>query len=131
MGLSVCIFLGVTILGLKEHRIHFFSFFVPSGTPLVLVPLLVPIELISYVSRAFSLGIRLFANMTAGHVLMKILSGFLWPMFTGGIVIALVTLIPFAIFLGIVGLELAVSFIQAYVFTILTASYLKDAIDLH
>ena len=131
MGLSVCIFLGVTILGLLRHRIHFFSFFVPSGTPLVLVPLLVPIELISYVSRAFSLGIRLFANMTAGHVLMKRLSGFLWPMFTGSIIVAVVTVIPFAIFLGIVGLELAVSFIQAYVFTILTASYLKDAIDLH
>ncbi|CAO1638553.1 unnamed protein product (mitochondrion) [Parajaminaea phylloscopi] len=131
MGLSVCIFLGVTILGLVKHKVHFFSFFVPSGTPLVLVPLLVPIELISYVSRAFSLGIRLFANMTAGHVLMKILSGFLWPMFTGGILLSIVTLIPFAIFLGIVGLELAVSFIQAYVFTILTASYLKDAIDLH
>jgi len=131
MGLSVCIFLGVTILGLLRHRIHFFSFFVPSGTPLVLVPLLVPIELISYLSRSVSLGVRLFANITAGHVLMKILSGFLWPMFTGSIIVAVVTVIPFAIFLGIVGLELAVSFIQAYVFTILTSSYLKDAIDLH
>ena len=131
LGLSVIIFLGVTILGLQRHKIHFFSFFVPSGTPLALVPLLVPIELISYLARAFSLGIRLFANMTAGHTLMKILSGFLYPMFTSSLLIAVVTLIPFAIFLGIVGLEVAVSFIQAYVFCVLTASYIKDAIDLH
>lgn len=131
LGLSVTIFLGVTILGLQRHKVHFFSFFVPSGTPLVLVPLLVPIELISYVARAFSLGIRLFANMTAGHTLMKILSGFLYPMFTSGILVGVVTLLPFGIFLGIVGLELAVSLIQAYVFCVLTASYIKDAIDLH
>lgn len=131
IGLSVCIFLGVTILGIMRHKVHFFSFFVPSGTPLVLVPLLVPIEVISYVSRAFSLGIRLFANMTAGHTLLKILSSFLYPMFTGGIIISIITLIPFTIFVGLIGLEIAVSFIQAYVFTILTASYLKDAIDLH
>jgi len=131
MGLSVCIFLGVTILGLLRHGVHFFSFFVPSGTPLVLVPLLVPIELISYVSRAFSLGIRLFANMVAGHTLLKILSGFLAPMFTSSLLLSVITLLPFTIFVGLIGLELAVSFIQAYVFTILVASYLKDAIDLH
>ncbi|CAO1639656.1 unnamed protein product (mitochondrion) [Sympodiomycopsis kandeliae] len=131
IGLSVAIFLGVTILGLVQNKIHFFSFFLPSGTPLALVALLVPIEVISYVSRAFSLGIRLFANITSGHVLIKILSGFLWPIFTGGLVIGIVTLIPFAIFLGIVGLEIAVSFIQAYVFTILTSRYIKDALELH
>ncbi|PRD19570.1 UNVERIFIED_CONTAM: ATP synthase subunit a [Trichonephila clavipes] len=131
IGLSVAIFLGVTILGLVQNKIHFFSFFLPSGTPLALVALLVPIEVISYVSRAFSLGIRLFANITSGHVLIKILSGFLWPIFTGGLVIGVVTLIPFAIFLGIVGLEIAVSFIQAYVFTILTSRYIKDALELH
>jgi len=131
LGLSVIIFVGVTILGLLRHKVHFFSFFVPSGTPLPLVPLLVPIELISYLARAFSLGIRLFANVVAGHTLMKILSGFLFPMFTSGLLIAVITLIPFSIFLGIVGLEIAVSFIQAYVFCVLTASYLKDAIDLH
>lgn len=131
IGLSVCIFLGVTILGLLQHKIHFFSFFVPSGTPLILVPLLVPIELISYISRAFSLGIRLFANIVSGHTLLKILSGFLYKIFTGGIIISIFTLIPFTIFVSLIGLEIAVSFIQAYVFTILTCSYLKDAIDLH
>lgn len=131
IGLNVTIFLGVTILGLIRHGIHFFSFFVPSGTPLILVPLLVPIELISYISRAFSLGIRLFANIVAGHTLLKILSGFLIPIFTSGLLLSIITIIPFVIFIGLIGLELAVSFIQAYVFTILLASYLKDAIDLH
>jgi F-type H+-transporting ATPase subunit a len=131
IGLSFTIVIGVTILGLTIHKIHFFSFFIPSGTPLALIPLLVLIELISYIARAFSLGIRLFSNITAGHTLLKILSTFLYQMFTGGILIAIVTLIPFALFLAIIGLELAVSFIQAYVFTLLLLSYLKDAIDLH
>ena len=131
IGLSMTIFIGVTILGLQLHKVHFFSFFVPSGTPLGLVPLLVPIELISYLARAFSLGVRLFANTVAGHTLLKILSGFLAPMFTSGAITALITLIPFCIFIALIGLEISVSFIQAYVFCILTASYLKDAIDLH
>ena len=78
IGLSVIIFLGVTILGLQKHGLHFFSYFIPSGTPLALVPLLVLIELISYMARAVSLGVRLFANMVAGHTLLKILSTFLY-----------------------------------------------------
>ena len=131
IGLSFTIVIGVTILGLSIHKIHFFSYFIPAGTPLALVPLLVLIELISYIARAFSLGIRLFSNITAGHTLLKILSTFLYQMFTGGLLIALITLIPFALFLAIIGLELAVSFIQAYVFTLLLLSYIKDAIDLH
>lgn len=131
IGLSLTIWLGVTILALSIHRVKFFAFFVPSGTPLALVPLLVLIELVSYIARAFSLGIRLFANLVAGHTLMKILSTFLYQMFGGGIIIAVLTLIPFALFLAIMGLELAVSFIQAYVFTILCCSYVRDAIELH
>lgn len=131
MGLSVIIFLGVTVLGLMRHGIHFFSFFVPAGTPLALVPLLCLIELISYFARAFSLGVRLFANIVAGHTLLKILSGFLYPALTSGILLFFVTLLPIAIFIALVGLEIAVSVIQAYVFTILTCSYLKDAIELH
>jgi len=131
MGLSVMIFLGVTVLGLMRHGIHFFSFFIPAGTPLALVPLLALIELISYFARAFSLGVRLFANIVAGHTLLKILSGFLYPALTSGIIMFFVTLLPMAIFIALVGLEIAVSLIQAYVFTILTCSYLKDAIELH
>ena len=131
IGLSVAIFLGVTILAVTTHKIHFFSFFLPRGTPLALVPLLVPIEVISYVSRAFSLGIRLFANIVSGHTLLKILGGFLYPMFTSGVVMSIITILPFSIFVGLIGLEIAVSFIQAYVFTILTSRYIKDALDLH
>ena len=131
IGLSFTILLGVTILGLSIHKTKFFSFFVPSGTPLALVPLLVLIEVVSYLARAFSLGIRLFANMTAGHTLMKILSSFLYKMFSGGIILFVVTFIPFSLFLAIAGLELAVSFIQAYVFTLLASSYIKDCIELH
>lgn len=131
IGLSITIFVGVTILGLRLHKEHFFSFFVPAGTPLGLVPLLVPIELISYLARAFSLGVRLFANVTAGHVLMKILAGFLSPMFTSSVLVSILTIIPFVIFTGIIGLEIAVSFIQSYVFCVLTCSYIKDATILH
>jgi len=131
LGLSLTIFIGVTILALSIHGIKFFSFFIPSGTPLALVPLLVLIELVSYLSRAVSLGVRLFANLTAGHTLLKILSTYLFKLFTGNLLIFLLTLIPFAIFLALVGLEIAVSLIQAFVFTLLVCSYLRDAIELH
>lgn len=131
LGLSVIIFIGVTILGLAIHKVHFFSFFLPAGTPLALVPILAPIELISYLARALSLGVRLLANMVAGHSLMKILAGFLFTLFTSSILVSILTIVPFVVFIGIVTLELAVSFIQAYVFCILTASYIKDSIDLH
>jgi F-type H+-transporting ATPase subunit a len=77
IGLSFTIFFGVTILGLQRHGVHFFSYFVPAGTPIGMIPLLVLIELISYLARAFSLGVRLFANLVAGHTLLKILSGML------------------------------------------------------
>ena len=131
LGFSVTIFIGVTILSLSIHGLHFFSYFVPSGTPIVLVPLLVLIELLSYVARAFSLGVRLFANLCAGHSLLKILSTFLYKMFSSSLIVAMLTLLPFAIFIALIGLELAVCFIQAIVFSILVSSYVKDAIDLH
>ena len=125
------IFLGVTILSLSKHGIKFFSFFIPSGTPLALVPLLILIEFISYLARALSLGVRLFANLCAGHSLLKILSTFLYKLFSGSVFVAILTIIPFSIFIGLIGLEIAVSFIQAFVFNLLVCSYLKDAIDLH
>jgi len=131
LGLSFTIFIGVTILALSIHKIKFFSFFVPAGTPLALVPLLVLIELVSYLARAVSLGVRLFANITAGHTLLKILSTYLFKLFSGNIIVAIVTLVPFVIFLALIGLEIAVSLIQAFVFTLLVCSYLKDAISLH
>jgi F-type H+-transporting ATPase subunit a len=131
IGLSLSIFLGVTIYALYLHKIKFFSYFIPSGTPLMLVPLLVLIELISYFARSLSLGVRLFANTMSGHTLVKILSTFLTKLFTSSLLISILTLIPFTLFVAILGLELAVSIIQAYVFVILTCSYIKDAIYLH
>ena len=131
IGLSFTILVGVTILSLSIHNLKFFSYFVPSGTPLPLVPLLVLIEVISYLARAFSLGIRLFANMCSGHTLLKILSSFLYSMFSKGILAFILALIPFSVFLCICGLEIAVAFIQSYVFTLLVISYIKDAIELH
>ena len=131
IGLSFTILVGVTILSLSIHKIKFFSYFVPSGTPLALVPLLTLIEVVSYLARAFSLGIRLFANMMSGHALLKILSSFLYQMFSAGILAFIITLIPFALFLCICVLEIAVAFIQTYVLCLLTMSYIRDAIELH
>jgi F-type H+-transporting ATPase subunit a len=131
IGLSFTILTGVTILGLYLHQFNFFSYFLPSGTPLALVPLLVVIETVSYLARALSLGIRLFANMVAGHSLLKILSSFLYQMFSSSYIISILTLLPFALFLALCGLEVAVSIIQAYVFVLLVMSYIKDAIYLH
>jgi len=131
IGLSFTIVTGVTILGLFIHKFLFFSFFIPKGTPLVLVPLLVLIETVSYLARALSLGIRLFANMVAGHSLLKILSTFLYQMFSSSYILAIFTLIPFSFFLALCCLEVSVSIIQAYVFVLLVLSYIKDAIYLH
>jgi F-type H+-transporting ATPase subunit a len=131
IGLSFTIFIGVTLLGLIVKKLSFFSTFVPDGTPLGLVPLLATIELVSYSARAFSLGIRLFANLVAGHSLLKILSTFLLKFFNSEIFIAIIALVPFSIFVALCGLELAVSIIQAYVFIVLTCSYIRDSLEMH
>jgi F-type H+-transporting ATPase subunit a len=131
IGFSVAILIGVTILGFQTHALKFFGLFVPAGTPLGLVPVLVMIETISYLARALSLGLRLTANMIGGHVLLKIFSTFTWKAVIGGPVLALISIIPFTFIIAFTGLELAIAFIQAYVFTMLTASYLNDAINLH
>jgi F-type H+-transporting ATPase subunit a len=131
ISLSIIIFIGVTILGLYIHKLRFFSFFLPLGTPIYLVPMLVMIETISYLARAVSLGVRLFANICAGHSLVKILSTFLYKMFSQTILITIIVLVPFAIFTCIVLLEVCVSVIQAFVFCLLTCSYIRDSIDLH
>ena len=131
LSLSFTIFIGVTILGLSIHKLKFFSFFIPSGCPVILIPLLAIIELISYIARAASLGVRLFANIFAGHSLLKILSTFLYQMFNSSFIMFIFTLLPFSIFVALCGLEIAVSFIQTFVFCLLVSSYLKDAIDLH
>ena len=130
-ALSVSIFFGVTIVGFQKHGIDFLSFLLPPGAPLQLAPLLVVLELVSYCFRAISLGVRLFANMMAGHTLVVILAGFGWSMICVGGPLLIVSLIPMLIVFALMGLELGVAFLQAYVFTILSCIYLNDAIALH
>lgn len=131
LSLSVSILIGVTIIGLVKHKLHFFSLLIPAGTPLGLVPLLVIIETISYLARAVSLGVRLAANMIAGHTLLKILSGFIYNFVKGSILNLIIGIIPMLIFTLLVGLELGIALLQAVVFVILTSSYIKDAVELH
>ena len=128
VGLSFPIMLGVTIIGLKNYKSEFFALFLPAGTPTWLIPLLTSIELISYIARAFSLGIRLFANILSGHALLHILAGFTykWIISDGGLII--IKFAPIIFIAVLLSLEIAISFLQAYVFTVLTASYLKDVI---
>jgi F-type H+-transporting ATPase subunit a len=130
-SLSFTIVLGATILGFQKHGLKFFSLFVPAGCPLGLLPLLVLIEFISYLSRAVSLGLRLGANILSGHMLLNILSGFIYNIMTSGIIYFILGLIPLAFVVALCGLELGIAFIQSYVFVILTASYIKDSLYLH
>jgi F-type H+-transporting ATPase subunit a len=130
-GLGLSLFVGITAIGLQSHGLHFFSFFLPKGVPLMLAPLVVVLELISYSFRALSLGIRLFANMMAGHTLVKILSGFAWTMLSVGGFLYVASFVPFIVVFALTGLEICVAMLQAYVFTILLCIYLNDAINLH
>lgn len=130
-GLSLAIFVGVTIIGFLSHGIKFFSILMPGGASIALAPLLVIIELISYFARAISLAVRLFANMMAGHTLLKIISTFGWKMILAGGFLSVAGLVPITILFLLTGLEIAIAILQAYVFTVLTCSYLNDSINLH
>ena len=124
-AMAVFIFLAVTLIGLFKHGFHFFSLFVPPGTPVGIAIVLVPLEMFSYLIRPFSLSLRLFANMLAGHVLLKVLAGF---------VISLGLLygwVPFSAVFAVTLLEIMVAVIQAYVFALLSCIYLNDALHLH
>ena len=129
--ISFTVVLGATFLGFQKHGLEFFSFFVPSGCPLNLLPLLVLIEFISYLARNISLGLRLAANIVSGHMLLNILSGFTYKIMTSGILFLFVGLIPLAFIIAFSGLELAIAFIQSQVFVVLTCSYIRDSLDLH
>lgn len=131
IGLSFALWLGLTILGLYIHKWEYFSLFVPVGTPLPLVPLLVLIELLSNSARAVSLGLRLGANTLSGHLLMSILGGLVKTLMSINALSFILGFIPLAGIFCIVILEFAISCIQAYVFAILTSSYLKDSVYLH
>lgn len=130
-ALSFTIVLGATILGFQKHGLKFFALFVPAGCPLGLLPLLVLIEFISYLSRNVSLGLRLAANILSGHMLLNILSGFTYNIMTSGILFFFLGLLPLAFIIAFSGLELAVAFIQAQVFVVLSCSYIKDGLELH
>lgn len=131
LALSFTIVLGATILGFKEHGLKFFSLFVPAGTPLGLVPLLVLIEFISYLARNVSLGLRLGANISAGHMLLVILSGFTYSIMTSGVLFFVIGILPLTFIIAFTGLEFAIAVIQSQVFVVLTCSYIKDAVYLH
>ena len=130
-SISFTVVIGATILGLYIHNFKFFSLFVPSGCPLGLLPLLVLIEFISYLARNVSLGLRLAANVLSGHMLLNILAGFTYNIMKSGFIYFFLGLLPLVFIIAFSGLEIGIAFIQAQVFVVLSASYIKDALDLH
>jgi F-type H+-transporting ATPase subunit a len=123
-ALAIVVFLGVTAIGFIKHGAGFLGFFVPKGVPVLLLPLLVVIEVISYLTRPISLSVRLFANMMAGHTMLKVFAGF-------AILLGVAGVLPWAFMIAFTGLEILVAFLQAYVFAILTCLYLNDALHMH
>ena len=122
--LAMFIFLFITLIGIFMHGFKFFGLFVPKGVPMLMLPLMIPIEIISYLSRPISLSVRLFANMMAGHTMLKIFAGFIVPLGIFGVA-------PLLVDVALTALEVLIAFLQAYVFTILTCLYLNEAINLH
>lgn len=129
--LSLSIFIALNIIGFNKHGFNLFSLFLPSNTGFFLALLLVPIELVSYIAKPVSLGVRLFINLMAGHSLLKVIAWFSWNILLLENIKALVFLVPLAILVILMGLELGVALIQAYVFVTLTAIYLNDVEELH
>tara|TARA_B100001123_G_scaffold240203_1_gene268716 strand:- start:143 stop:577 length:435 start_codon:yes stop_codon:yes gene_type:complete len=123
--LAAIVFIGVTVIGFMKHGIKYLGLFVPKGVPVALLPLIIVIEVISYLSRPVSLSVRLFANMMAGHTMLKVFGGFVISLgLLGG-------WLPLGFSVALTGLEILVAFLQAYVFAILTCIYLNDALNLH
>ena len=122
---AICIFILTLLIGFAKHGFHFLGILVPPGVPKIMIPLMIPIEIISMVARPVSLSVRLFANMTAGHTILYVLFGLAMstPLMIGWL--------PFGFTVAINGLEIAIAFIQAYIFTILTCVYIGDVIHLH
>lgn len=130
-ALAALVVVVTTVVALKIHGLHFFSYFFPDGAPKILAPLIIPIEVISYFSRLISLSVRLFANMVAGHVMLKVFASFIVMLGGAGLLGQFIAVAPFVVTVGLVGFELLVAFLQAYVFAILTCIYLHDAVHLH
>ncbi|MGH6988470.1 MAG: F0F1 ATP synthase subunit A [Stellaceae bacterium] len=131
-ALAVFVFLLSTAVGFWYHGIGFLKFFSPSGVPVWLLPLLIPIEIVSYLSRPISLSVRLFANIVAGHVMWEVFAGFML-IFVGslGVIGGVASIIPLLLNVALTALEFLVAFLQAYVFAILTCLYLHDAVHMH
>lgn len=130
-ALAMIVFVLITVVAISIHGMHFFSYFFPEGAPKILAPLIIPIEVISYLSRPVSLSVRLFANMVAGHVMLKVFATFVVLMGSAGAVGIFGAVAPLAVNVALVGFEFLVAFLQAYVFAILTSIYLHDAVHLH
>jgi F-type H+-transporting ATPase subunit a len=130
-ALAIMVIVIVTVVALMEHGLNFFTYFFPSGAPVWLAPLIIPIEIISYLSRPVSLSVRLFANMVAGHVMFAVFASFIVMLGGIGVLGMLGAVGPLAINVVLMGFELLVAALQAYVFAILTCIYLHDAVHLH
>ncbi len=129
LSMALVVFVGTTVIAFAKNGVKFFGFFLPHGTPWYIAPLLIPIEVLSYFTRPVSLSLRLFANMTAGHTLLKVFAGFVFPVAAAGFVVSGV--VPLAATMALTGLEFLVAILQAYVFTVLSCIYLNDALHMH
>lgn len=127
-ALAMLVILTVVIYGISKHGLHFFGLFVPSGVPMVLIPLVTAIEVISFLSRPISLSVRLFANLLAGHITLKVFAGFVFTLGALGPIGYVGAILPLAMAVALTGLEFLVAFLQAYVFAVLTCMYLNDAL---
>lgn len=130
-ALSFSIFIGINIVGLQRHKKNMLSLFIPANTSFGLALILVPIEFISYIAKPISLGARLCINLMAGHTLLKVIAGFSWSLLFLEDLLSFVHVVPLSVLVLLMGLELGVALIQAYVFTILTCIYLNDSVNLH
>jgi F-type H+-transporting ATPase subunit a len=122
--MAITVFIVITLIGFIKHGLHYFSLFLPEGTPLPMAPLMVVIELFAYLARPVILSVRLAANMMAGHIVLKVVASFV-------IMAGVLGILPFGLLLVLQGFEIFVAILQAYVFTILTCAYLSDAVNLH
>jgi F-type H+-transporting ATPase subunit a len=128
VSLALVVFLTVVIYGFRKHGLHFLNLFVPKGVPGYILPFVVFIEVFSFFVRPVSHSVRLFANMLAGHITLKVFGGFVTMLGAAGVLGWLGATVPFALIVALTALELLVAFLQAYVFAILTCIYLNDAI---
>ncbi|PJI37434.1 F0F1 ATP synthase subunit A [Ferrovibrio sp.] len=129
-ALAITVFLGVTVVAIARNGIHFFTHFMPAGVPMWLAPIIVPIEIISYLSRPISLSLRLCANMLAGHTTLKVFAGFVASMIGMGGVLSASGILPLIMVTALTALEFLIAFLQAYVFAILTCLYLAEAVNM-